>query len=167
MLEHVLEAASQIFTIYSLSAIILGTIIGMVLGAIPGLTGTMGIILILPLTYYMNPIYMLPALVGMYKGSVYAGSIPAILFNTPGSPASAATALDGYALFKKGQGGKALDMARVASFFGDVFSDSVLVLVATPLAGIALRFGPIELSALILFSMTTIAVVVTGSMVKG
>ncbi|MGI6552469.1 MAG: tripartite tricarboxylate transporter permease [Bacillota bacterium] len=156
------------FTVQGLVALVLGVAIGLVMGAIPGLTGTMAIALLIPLTYFLPPIIVMPALVGMYKGSICGGSIPAILINTPGTPAAAATALDGYALTKQGKSGKALRMALYSSFCGDTFSDLVLIMVAAPLAALALKFGPTELAALIVFSLMMVAVIATmGSPIKG
>jgi putative tricarboxylic transport membrane protein len=106
-------------------------------------------------------------LVGAYKGGIFGGSITAILLNTPGTPASAATCLDGYTLTKQGKGVKALKMAKISSCLADLMSDLVLIAVAAPLAGIALRFGPPEIAMLILFSLTIIAGVSGKSMIKG
>ena len=128
----------------------------------------MAIALLIPLTYFMDPIIVMPALVGIYKGSLAGGAIPSILINTPGTPAAAATAIDGYALTKQGKSGKALRMALYSSFCGDTFSDLVLIMVAAPIAAIAIKFGPTELAALIVFSLMMVAVIATmGSPIKG
>jgi putative tricarboxylic transport membrane protein len=137
------------------------------MGAIPGLTGAMAIALIIPMTFTMSPSVAIPMLLGIYKGGIFGGSIPAILLNTPGSPASAATAIDGYALTKQGRGLKALKTALYGSFVGDTFSDLCLLFVAAPLATLALKCGPADYSAIIIFSLTIIAAVSGKSLVKG
>jgi len=168
MLFNLLQGASLIFTGPGILAIFAGTCAGMLLGATPGLTGTMAIALLIPLTYHFPPVFVLPMMVGMYKGSIFGGSIPAILINTPGTPAAAATAIEGYALTKKGKAGKAMQIALYSSFAGDCFSDIVLILIAAPLASVAIRFGPIEMAALVIFSLTVIgAIASSGSMLKG
>ena len=99
-------------------AIVVGSSLGLVVGVIPGLTATMAVTLILPMTFDMEFVTSIMLLVGAYKGGIFGGSITAILLNTPGTPASAATVLDGYALTKQGKGVKALKMAKYASTFG-------------------------------------------------
>ncbi len=106
-------------------------------------------------------------LVGCWKGSVYGGSISAILLNAPGTPEAAPTAIDGYALTKQGKAGKALKMALLASVTAAVFSDSLLMLVAPPIASMALMFGPAELAMLIIFALVIVSDTGSGSQVKG
>ena len=105
-------------------------------------------------------------LLGVYCGGTYGGSITAILINTPGTPAAAATAWDGHVLAKKGRAGEALEMALVASVFGGLFSTLVLMFVAPQIAKLALKFGPAEYFALAVFGLTIIASV-SKSLVKG
>lgn len=148
-------------------AIFLGSALGILLGAIPGLTGIMAIAIIIPFTYYMEPVPALILLISVSKSAIYAGGIPAILLNTPGTPADAATALDGYPIARKGKAVKAMKMALYASVIGDTFSDLVLIMVAGLLARMALKFGPPEYAMLIVFSLTIIAAVSGKSMTKG
>ena len=141
--------------------------IGIVVGAIPGLNSVMAIAIAIPITFYMSPLPAIAFLVGVNKGGTYGGSISAILLNTPGSPEAAATAFDGYPLTQQGKAQKALKMALYSSVFGDTFSDIVLIMVAAPIALIALRMGPPEMTAVLLFAFTMIAGLVGRSLYKG
>lgn len=134
-----------------------GTLGGLVIGALPGLTATMGVALLIPLTFGMNPILGLNMLLGIYIGGIYGGCISSILLRTPGTPASAATVLDGYPLARQGLAGKALGMATIASFVGGFLAAIVLVTLAPQLAAFALQFGAPEYFALALFGLTIIA----------
>ncbi|WP_243112626.1 tripartite tricarboxylate transporter permease [Caproiciproducens sp. NJN-50] len=144
----------------------IGLAAGIIVGALPGLTGTMCIALLLPMTYGLNSITGMILLLGVYCGGIYGGSITAILINTPGTPASAATVLDGYPMAKKGQAGRALNLALSASEVGGLFSVAVLIVAAPQIARVALDFGPAEYFALALFGLTIIASV-GGSLIKG
>ncbi len=149
-----------------LLVIALGTLGGIVIGALPGLTATMGVALLVPMTFGMDPVKGLNMLIGIYVGGIYGGCISSILIKTPGTPASAATVLDGYPMAMKGQAGKALGMATIASAVGGLFSAVVLATLAPQLAAMALRFGPAEYFALALFGLTIIASL-SGDMLKG
>lgn len=144
-----------------------GVLVGMVLGAIPGLTATMAIALVIPLTYYMSPTQSLIMLLGAYNAGTFGGSLAAILIGTPGTPAAAATVSDGYNLAKKGQAGKAIKTALFSSAFGCLFSSIVLILIAQPIAKYALKFGPAEYAVLMLFSLSIIASASGRSLTKG
>ena len=144
-----------------------GIVIGVVAGAIPGMSATMAVALTLPFTFALQPITGILLLLGVYKGGIFGGSIPAILIKTPGTPASSATILDGYPMAENGQAGKALGMALYASCTADVISNLSLILFAGWLASFALSFGPPEFFTLILFSLTIIAGVSGDSLIKG
>jgi len=144
----------------------LGTLGGIVIGALPGLTATMGVALLVPMTFGMEPVNGLSMLIGIFVGGIYGGCISSILIKTPGTPASAATVLDGYPMAQNGQAGKALGMATIASAAGGLFSSVVLATVAPQLASVALKFGPAEYFALALFGLTIIASL-SGDIVKG
>lgn len=148
-------------------AIAIGTLVGVIVGAIPGMTGTMGVALALPFTFAMHPVTAILLLVGIYKGALYGGSVSAIMIKTPGTPAAACTILDGYPLARRGEGKKALDMALYASCVADFISNMSLFLFAGVIAGFAIRFGPGEYFALIFFSLTIIAGVSGDSLLKG
>lgn len=143
------------------------TIVGIVIGAIPGLTVTMAVALAVPLTIFMETTPAMMMLLGLYGSGIYGGSISACLLNAPGTPASAATSIDGYALAKQGMAMKALKMALWASVYGGIFSVVLLVLIAPQLAAFALKFGPAEITTLLIFALTVIAVLSGGSMLKG
>ena len=144
-----------------------GLIVGVIGGAIPGLSATMAVALTLPFTFAMTPINGILLLLGVYKGGIFGGSIPAILIKTPGTPASSATILDGHPLAERGEAGRALGMALYASCTADAVSNLALILFAGWLASFALNFGPPEFFALILFSLTIIAGVSGESLLRG
>ncbi|MBR6231238.1 MAG: tripartite tricarboxylate transporter permease, partial [Lachnospiraceae bacterium] len=144
-----------------------GVAVGMVLGAIPGLTATMAIALVIPLTYYLTPTQSLIMLLAAYNAGTFGGSISAVLIGTPGTPAAAATVADGHALARKGKAGKAIKTALFSSAFGCLFSSIILILIAQPIAKYALKFGPAEYSVLMLFSLSIIASAAGRSLVKG
>lgn len=144
-----------------------GVLLGVIAGAIPGVNGPMAIALCIPLSYYMSAIAAIGFLVGLNKGAFFGGSISGILLNTPGTPESAATTWDGYPLAEQGKGERALKMALFSSVTGDAFATLVLVLVAAPLAAVALYMGPPEIFALICLAMTIIAGLGGSSMIRG
>ncbi|MDD3172347.1 MAG: tripartite tricarboxylate transporter permease [Herbinix sp.] len=163
----ILEVLKTLFTPMNFLFLNVGLFSGIIVGALPGLTGTMCIALLLPLTYGMNSITSMLLLLGVYCGGIFGGSITAILINTPGTPASAATALDGYAMAKKGQAGRALHTALSASIVGGLFSTFVLLVAAPAIASFALKFGPVEYFALGVFGLTIISSVGGDSILKG
>lgn len=149
------------------AAAFIGVLIGCVIGVIPGLGPAVAMSLAIPLTFTLPASVAISLLLGIYKGGTYGGSISAILINTPGTPAAAATILDGYPLARQGKAGKALYMALYASVFGDALSIFILMAVAQPLASVALMFGPPELFALLLFALTVIGGLSGESLFKG
>ncbi|MGJ8627963.1 MAG: tripartite tricarboxylate transporter permease [Sulfitobacter sp.] len=167
MIINILSALEMLITPMNMVAIFAGVAFGVFMGAVPGLTGTMGIALVIPLTYAFEPITAFALLLGTYKGALFSGCIPAILINTPGTPAAAATVLDGYPLTQKGRGGEAMGMALWASVIGDVISTIALIFGALLLAQLATKFGPPEFAMLVLFSLTIVAGVSGDSMIKG
>jgi len=146
--------------------LLFGTIWGILFGCVPGLTGIVGVALLIPFTFTLNPIEGLLMLGAVYVGSTFGGSISAILFNTPGAPEAACTTLDGYPMAKKGQAGKAIGYALSASAIGGLFGTIVLILLAPPLSEIALAFGPPEYFALAILGITAIASIGTKSVFK-
>lgn len=147
--------------------IIFSVIWGIAFGSVPGLTGIVGVALLIPFTFVFDPTAGLLLLSGVYVGSTFGGSISAILFNTPGSPEAACTALDGYPMAKKGQAGKALGIALASSAIGGIFGTIVLMLLAPPMAQFALNFGPPEYFALAVLGITAISAIGGGSVLKG
>lgn len=167
MIDSLLAGLALVSNVYAFLALFGGIIIGVIGGAIPGMSATMAVALTLPFTFALQPITGILLLLGVYKGGIFGGSIPAILIKTPGTPASSATILDGYPLAEKGEAGRALGMALWASCTADLISNLALILFAGWLASFALSFGPPEFFALILFSLTIIAGVSGDSLLRG
>ena len=159
MFEMFINAFSSATTLEALIANFIGVALGIVFGALPGLTAVMGVALLIPLTFGFPPVTAFSALLGMYCGAIYAGSITAILVSTPGTAAAAATMLEGPKLTEKGQSLKALEMTTWASFIGGVFSCFVLTTVAPQLASFALDLG--------FFGLTIVASLAEGALLKG
>ncbi|WP_428516845.1 tripartite tricarboxylate transporter permease [Roseovarius sp.] len=167
MIENLSDALVLFLNIYNVIALAGGIAIGVVVGAIPGMTSTMAVALTLPFTFTMPPVTGILLLLGVYKGGVYGGSIPAILVRAPGTPAASCSVLDGYPLAQKGQAGRALDMALYASCFADLVSNLSLILLVGWLAALVTSFGPPENFTLIFFSLTIIASVSGDSLLRG
>lgn len=167
MLENILAGAALALTWQSILSVLAGIVAGQLLGAIPGLTATMTVALLIPYTYYLDPWVGVPMLIGMFKGSLFGSSVTAILVKTPGTPAAAATVMDGYPLAQQGKGEKACKMALYSSVFGDSFSDIVLIFGASFLASIALNFGPAEYTLLVAFSLMTMGFISGARIWKG
>lgn len=167
MIENLTYAFGLFLSWINILAIGGGMLCGVIVGAIPGMTGTMAVALALPFTFSLSPITGILLLVGIYKGSIYGGSISAILINTPGTPAASCTVLDGYPLAEKGNAGKALKMALFSSCTADFISNLSLIFFAGIIASFALRFGPPEFFVLIVFSLTIIAGVSGKSLLRG
>lgn len=157
------QAFEQLLSLTVLFSAIAGIVAGIIIGAIPGLGPTMAIALLIPVTFTMEPIPAMILLLGIYQGAIFGGSISAVLLNVPGTPSSAATAIDGFAMARKGEGGRALRVALYASVFGNLFSCILLMLLAEPLARIALDFGPSEMAVLMLFALLVIVLFGGGS----
>lgn len=151
----------------SLFAICLGVLAGITVGALPGLTATMTIAILTPLTFGMAPDIGIALLLGVFVGGIYGGSITAILINTPGTPASIATTFDGYPMTKQGKAGQALYMALSASVAGGLISAIILITVAPLLSKVALQFGPPEYFGLTVFGISIISSVSGKRLVKG
>lgn len=167
MIDVILAGLSSALTFTNLFLIVVGVFTGIVVGAIPGLNGPIGIAISIPLTFALDPLTAIAFLVGINKGANFGGSISAVLINVPGAAEAMATTFDGYPLARKGKPLKALKMALYSSVIGDTFSDLVLILVAAPFAILALTMGPAEITALMMFALTFIAAVVGNSMFKG
>jgi putative tricarboxylic transport membrane protein len=167
MVENIMSGLSLMMTFENLLLTLMGVILGTLLGAIPGLTSTMGIALLLPITFSLSPVAAIVMLTAMYKGGLFGGSISAILFNAPGTSAAAATAIDGYEMAKQGKAGKAMKIALIASSVGDLFGCLTLILLAGLIAKFALMFGPPEYAAVILFAFTMVLGVAEKSLMKG
>lgn len=167
MLASLPDAIALLSTPEAMLTLVIGTVLGIILGAMPGIGSTVAVAMVLPFTLGMGQAPAIILLLAVYAGSVYGGSISAILINTPGTPQSAATCLDGYPMAQRGEAGLALGWATISSVIGGLVSAVVLILAAPQLAAFALEFGPIETFALILLGMTCIVSVSSGSLVKG
>lgn len=166
-MSQVLDGLTLFLTFENVIAIVIGMAFGMIIGAIPGLSSSMGIALALPFTYGMEPIAAILLVVGIYKGGMFAGSISAILIKTPGTPGNICTLLDGWPMAQKGQSRKALDMALYSSVVADVASNLALITFAAAIASLALRFGPAEYFWLMAFSLTIVTSVSGDSLARG
>jgi putative tricarboxylic transport membrane protein len=150
-----------------LLVIFLGVVVGIIFGAMPGLSTTMAVALFLPVTYGLDPTTSFSLLMGLYIGAISGGLITATLLKIPGTPSSVATCWDGHPMTAKGEGMKALGAGVVFSFLGSVFSIFILMFVAPPIAKLATQFGYYEYFAIALFSLTMIGTLSSGSNVKG
>lgn len=146
--------------------VFLGVLVGMVIGVLPGLGPTATIALLLPLTYAIPPETAVILLAGIYYGSMYGGTITSVLLRLPGEAASVVTTFDGYQMAKQGRAGPALGTAAVGSFIGGILSVIGLVLLAPPLAALAVSFGPPEYVALTVLGILLVTYLGTGSAVK-
>jgi len=151
----------------SLVATALGALLGLIVGMIPGMTISTGIIVVLPLTFVLDPTLSIALLLGIYVGGMTGGSFSATLLNIPGTPSASATALDGYPMAQRGEAGRALSVAIVASFLGGFFSFLCLYFIAPLLADVALRFRAPDLFAVVFFGLTVICTFAARSPVKG
>lgn len=165
--ELMLSSYGAVFTPGILLMICVGTTAGIVIGALPGLTATMGVALLVPLTFGRAPLESISMLIGIYCGAMYGGSISAILIRTPGTPAAAATVLEGYPMAKRGEAGRAMSMALFASFFGGVVGVLIMTFASPFISGIALEFGPVEYFGLAIFGLSVIVSISGRSLVKG
>ncbi len=167
MLDLLQQGFGAVFSLNIMMLMAIGVAVGIVFGAVPGLSATMAVALCLPLTFTMGPQAGLSLLVALFIGATSGGLISAILLKIPGTPSSIATVFDGGPLMEQGQGVKALGIGIVFSFLGTLFSIAALMLIAPELAKVALRFGPHEYFAIAVFSLTLIATLSAGSMAKG
>ncbi|MGD9252109.1 MAG: tripartite tricarboxylate transporter permease [Desulfobacterales bacterium] len=167
MWEPLVAGLVQVFVPTHFILLFVGVFMGIVFGALPGLTATMGLALLVPFTFTMTPAAGLIMLAGIYVGAMYGDAIPAVLINTPGTPAAIATTFDGFPLTQKGLAQHGLVAAAFASSYGSLVANVVLATSAPPLAEFSLKFGPPEYFWLGIFGLTIIASLSSGSMVKG
>ena len=161
------QVLTNLISIESLMALVLGVVGGMIIGALPGLNATMAISLLIPITYSMAPHAAFIMMMAVYTSAFYGGSLTAILIHTPGTPSSAATAGDGYALTKKGRGLEAMGMSTVASMFGGAVSGVALLTLAPLLGKISLMFSAPEYFLIVILGLSIIGGLGGGSMIKG
>jgi len=165
--DTLLLGASDAIAPSALLAVLGGILLGYAVGVLPGLSRPAALAVAVPITYSMSPIAAIAFLVGVTKASAAGGATGAILLNTPGEPSSAATCFDGYPLAKKGEATRALKVALYASVFGDIVATVILILLAAPLASFALKMGPVEMTAVMIFALTFIAALSGASLSRG
>lgn len=162
-----LTALAGVLDPVSLVMVVVGVSAGIIVGALPGLTATMAIALLVPFTFSMSAIHGLVLLGAIYSGSIYGGSFSAILINTPGTPSAIATTFDGFPMAQKGESYRAIVTATISSVFGGVIGVLFLIFLSPPLARASLSFGPPEYFWLAVFGLTIIAAVSPRSTLKG
>lgn len=165
--ELILQNLVNIFKLPNLVSVIFGTVAGIVIGALPGFSSVMGIAVLIPLTFGMEPTVGLIMLGGVYCGAIYGGSITAVLLKTPGTDANALTAIDGFEMTRQGRAGEALRESAIASWWGGMFSAVCLLFFAPVLSRFGLWFGPPENLMLAVFGMSIIGMVSAESLLKG
>lgn len=156
-MEAVLEGLALIADPGNVALIFVGVVIGVVVGALPGLSSPMAVALLLPFTISMEPVPAIAMMAALYCAGTFGGSISAILINAPGAPPAVATAFDGYPMARRGEAGRALGIAAVSSISGGIFSLLVFLLATPLLAKIATSFRPMEYFALAVFALSMLA----------
>ena len=156
-MDAILTGFGMLADPFTMALIFMGVIVGVAVGALPGLSSPMAIALLLPFTITLPPVQAISVMAALYCAGTFGGSITAILINAPGAPPAAATALDGYPMAKRGEAGRALGIATVSSVIGGVLSLFVFVLAAPALAKVALEFRPPEYFALAVFALSMLA----------
>ena len=166
-MNALVEGLSALFEPTALLCFVIGLGLGLLVGVFPGITISMAVALATSFTLTLEPAQGLAMLLAIYVSAQYGDRIPSILVNTPGTPAAVATALDGYPLARKGKAGLALSISAIATTVGILMSMLVLVFLARPIADFALRFGPFEMFALVVFGLTVIISIASQSLAKG
>ncbi|WP_313291604.1 tripartite tricarboxylate transporter permease [Rhizobium rhizoryzae] len=166
-MDGIIQSLAVIFSLSGIAALLIGAVLGIVIGALPGLGPSIGLSLLIPFTYNMSPELSMLLMISLYTSAEYGGSISAILLSTPGTAAAAATAIDGYAMAQKGRANEAISISLTASTVGGILGGLALLLLAMPLAKLALQFGPAGYFAVGLFGLTSVAALSGGSLVKG
>jgi len=157
ILTNLADGAAIMFNFTPMMMIFLGTLVGIILGVIPGISTSMAIALLLPFTFVLSPVNGVALLIGCYAGGNYSGCVPSVTIGTPGSPSGVPTLFDGYPMAKQGRGGEALGILVFGSVFGGIIGTLFLILFAGPMASIAVKFWPSEYFALCVFGLATVA----------
>ena len=150
----IISALFEVLQIQNLFACAIGVAFGLFIGSTPGLTISLGMVLLLPITFNLPAVTAVCLLLGLYAAGMTGGSLSAILLNIPGTPSASATAIDGHEMAKKGRAGEALGTAVSSSFFGGIFGLACLASISPLIAKVALKFGAPELFALVLLGLT-------------
>ncbi|WP_282606769.1 tripartite tricarboxylate transporter permease [Pelagibius sp. Alg239-R121] len=162
-LDYLWQALTPLNVLLALAGVVAGTVIG----SLPGLTATMAVAVLVPITFSMEPASALILMGAIYTGAIYGGAYAAILLNTPGTPSAIATTFDGYPMAKRGDGDLAITLACVSSVVGGLIGAAFLLGLAPPLAEVALAFGPVEYFWLAVFGLTLISALSEGNLLKG
>lgn len=166
-MNAVVEGLTALTDPVAIVGMLIGLLVGTLVGVFPGVTGSMAVALAAGFTLTLEPVQGLAVLLTIYVGANYGDRVPAILVNTPGTPAAIATSLDGYPMAKQGRAGLALVMSSVVTTIGILLSIVLFVLAARPVASFALRFGPAEMFALVIFGLTVMVSISSKSLLKG
>ena len=156
-MEDVIKGFGLILEFQNILLIFGGVLIGVLVGALPGLSSPMAIALLMPFTISLDPVASISMMAALYCAGTFGGSITAILINAPGAPPAVATALDGYQMAKKGEPGRALGLAAVSSVIGGIIAIFIFLMATPLLAEIALKFGPVEYFGLSVFALSMLA----------
>jgi TctA family transporter len=167
MIDNILLGINVVFSAQGLFYCFLGCIIGTVIGVLPGIGTVTTLSIILPYTFYLSPEFSIIMMAGVYYGAQYGGSNSSILINTPGEPSSAVTCIDGYAMTQKGQGGKAIVAAGISSFIAGLISIVLIALLSPILSNFAFKFGPKEMTLLMLLGLLTIGTLSNKNIITG
>lgn len=165
-MDGLLIGVTELMTASNLFFLLIGVIIGLVVGTLPGMNDNITIAVLIPITFGMDPQHAILLLVGIYCATCFGGSFPAILLNIPGTASSVVTTFDGYPMAKKGLGGQALGISTVSSVIGGIISGIALILLAPVLAEQALKFGPVEYFSLIILGFCTVIGMAAGNIIK-
>jgi putative tricarboxylic transport membrane protein len=165
--ELLWNALLGLFQLKYLLPLVIGTVVGVVGGALPGVTITMTVIIVLPFTFGLDPLQGLSAMTGVYVGGSAGGLVTATLLGIPGTPSSVATTFDGFPLARKGEAGRALWLGVWGSFLGGLIGGLFLIAATEPLATFALKFGPWEFFSLFILALSMVAGLVGRSLLKG
>lgn len=167
MIELFFSGLLAILNFKTILLMIVGTVLGIIFGAIPGLSAAMAVALMLPATFTMDTVQGMAVLISLYVGGISGGLISAILLRMPGTPSSIATTFDGYPMTQKGMAGKAIGTGVIMSFIGGIISLIILIFASPILAKFAIKFGPVEYFSLTCFALTIIATLSQGSFIMG
>ena len=166
-MDTVLSALTILVQPFNLMLLVVSVMAGIIVGAIPGLTPAIAIGILIPFTFAFDSSQAFILLLGIYVGSMYGGSVPAILMNLPGTPSAAVTTLDGYPMTQKGEAGKALGISILSGTIGGIISCVLLIFLAPPLARVALQFGGPEYFSLCIFAIVVVFVFSSPSLALG
>ncbi len=166
MLDTLISGLQIVLTPSTFILIFLGTVVGVIFGALPGVSASMAVALALPFAYSMNGVIAIAFLCSVYCASITGGGITAILFKIPGTPSSAPTTFDGYPMAQRGEAGKALGYSLVASAIGGLIAAFAMAIISAPLAAVALKFGPGELFAVAMLGLSVLTCLDDGNVIK-